>query len=554
MNKDSWQRSAVVYQIYPRSFLDTNGDGVGDLNGITRKMDYLKTLGVDILWLNPIFDSPNDDNGYDIRDYRRIMKEFGTMEDFENLLQTAHQHGIRIMLDLVVNHSSDEHLWFQKSKAREAGYEDYYIWKPGKNGGPPNNWGAAFGGSAWEYVPERNEYYLHCFSKKQPDLNWENPKVRDEVYDLMTFWCKKGIDGFRMDVINMISKDPNYPDGEKGNWIYGDNSPYTQNGPHVHEYLKEMNERVLSKYDLMTVGEMPGITTEDAKKYTAESRKELQMAFQFEHMGIDNGPRGEITHKKVSLPQLKKVLSQWEEDLQEEGWNSLYWNNHDQPRCVSRFGNDREYRVRSAKCLGACLHLMKGTPYIYMGEELGMTNVPFESIEEFRDIDTIVLYQEMLEQNRGTPEELLEFFNRKSRDHARTPMQWTNGENAGFSTETPWIKVNPNYREINAEAALLDPDSIFYFYQKLIHLRHEIELIREGSYKLLEPEREDLFCYQREWKGQKMLVICSFSDQKAAFSLPSEFEKGKILISNCSREKAEASLLLEPWEAMAILI
>ncbi len=553
MKKNGWQRGAVVYQIYPRSFMDANGDGIGDLRGITSRLDYLKELGVDVLWLNPIFASPNDDNGYDISDYRQIMTEFGTMEDFDRMLEQAHARGLKIMLDLVVNHSSDEHLWFQRSREGAEPYRDYYIWRPGKADGPPNNWGAAFGGSAWEYVPERREYYLHCFSKKQPDLNWENSAVRREVYDLMTFWCDKGIDGFRMDVINMISKDPAFPDGEKHGWIYGAHSPYTLNGPRVHEYLKEMNREVLSKYDLMTVGETAGVTPEIARQYTDDEARELQMVFQFEHVGLDNGPRGEVTHLRTKLTDFKRVMTRWQEGLEQAGWNSLYLNNHDQPRCVSRFGNDGAYRVRSAKTLATCLHMMKGTPYIYQGEELGMTNVPFARLEDFRDLDTLNLYREMLREGRGTEEELLEFFRRKSRDNARTPMQWSEEENAGFTTGTPWIMVNPNYRQINARAALKDPDSVFYHYQTLIRLRHELEVVREGRYRLLEPDREDVYLYTRETPDQSLLVICSFSDEEARATIPEKFVGGMVLAANCGRTAAEPAMTLAPWESLVVL-
>ena len=551
--KQGWQRSAVVYQIYPRSFMDSNGDGVGDLPGITSRLDYLKELGIDIIWMSPIFASPNDDNGYDISDYRQIMSEFGTMEDFDRLLEQAHQRGLRIMLDLVVNHSSDEHLWFQRSREGQEPYKDYYIWRPGKNDGPPNNWGAAFGGSAWEYVPERGEYYLHCFSKKQPDLNWENPAVRQEVYDLMTFWCDKGIDGFRMDVINMISKVPTFPDGEMGDWIYGDNSPYTHNGPRVHEFLQEMNREVLSKYDLMTVGETANVTPEIARLYTGDDRKELQMVFQFEHVSLDNGPRGQITHLRTRLTDFKRIMSRWQDGLAEDGWNSLYLSTHDQPRSVSRFGSDGRYRVRSAKTLATCLHMMKGTPYVYQGEELGMTNAPFATLEDFRDLDTINLFQEMLQEHRGTYDQLMEFFQRKSRDNARTPMQWDAGENAGFTTGTPWLMVNPNYREINAEAALADPDSIFYHYQALIRLRHTQEVVREGRYDLLLPDSESLYVYTRTTDTQQLLVICSFSEEEEPFQVPEAFLTGQILLSNCGREDLSAKMTLAPWESLVIL-
>lgn len=544
MNKD-WQRSAVVYQVYPRSFLDTDGDGVGDLRGIVQKLPYLHKLGVDVLWLNPIFASPNDDNGYDISDYRKIMPEFGTMADFEELLREMHARGMKLMLDLVVNHTSDEHFWFQESrKSRDNPYRDYYIWRPGREGGPPNNWGAVFGGSAWEPDPLTGEYYLHCFSKKQPDLNWENPKVRQEVYSLMRFWCDKGIDGFRMDVINMISKDQRYPDGEKNGWIYGAFGPYVENGPRVHEYLREMNREVLSHYDLITVGETPGVSVEDARKYTGGD--ELQMVFQFEHVNLDLPSKGQVAEKPLKLSELKEVFRKWQQGLHGEGWNSLYLNNHDQPRMVSRFGDDGEFRVPSAKMLGTCLHMMQGTPYIYQGEELGMTNVPFPTMEDYRDLDTLNLYRELKREGRGTEEELLTYFHRHSRDNARTPMQWDGGVNAGFTTGTPWIKLNPNYPEINAQAALEAPDSIFYYYQKLIRLRKEYPVVVDGDFTLLLPESEELFVYTRRTTDEALLVVCSFAGREAAFTLPEGWERSGLLLSNYPESGDSA---LRPYEA-----
>ena len=393
--KKTWWKESVIYQIYPRSFMDSNGDGIGDLKGITSKLDYLKELGIDVIWLSPVYQSPNDDNGYDISDYQAIMEEFGTMEDFDEMLSQAHERGIKIVMDLVVNHTSDEHRWFVESrKAEDTPYRDYYIWREGKEGNqPPNNWGSCFGGSAWKYDEERQMYFLHLFSPKQPDLNWDNPTVRQEVFDMMTWWCEKGIDGFRMDVISMISKTKDMPDGEV-HGLYGDFGPYCVHGPHVHDYLKEMNEKVLSRYDIMTVGETSGVTVEEAKKYAGEDSHELNMVFQFEHVD-GHGKYGKWTDEKMPLPELKRIMSRWQTELYGKAWNSLFWDNHDQPRVVSRFGNDSpQYRERSAKMLATCLHMMQGTPYIYQGEELGMTNYPFASMDEFRDIESINAYTE----------------------------------------------------------------------------------------------------------------------------------------------------------------
>ena len=422
----TWWQRAVVYQVYPRSFYDSNGDGIGDLNGVREKLDYIRRLGVDVIWLNPIYKSPNDDNGYDISDYRAIMDEFGTMEDFDRLLAEAHEKGLRIVMDLVVNHSSDEHPWFIESrKSVDSPYRDYYIWREGKDGNPPNNWGASFRGSAWERCEETGMYYLHTFSKKQPDLNWENETVRREVYDLMRFWLDKGIDGFRMDVINYISKTPQMPDGPMMNRLYGNFRPYCLNGPRVHEYLKEMNREVLSHYDVMTVGETPGVSVEQAQRYTGPDEHELNMVFQFVHMKLDAGENGKWNLSRVPLDGLKRVLSDWQTGLHGRGWNSLYLNNHDQPRMVSRFGDDSTEALRSAsaKMLGVLMHMMQGTPYVYQGEELGMTNVAFPDISDYRDIDTLNAWNEMTGELGVSPEHMLACIHRRSRDNARTPMQ-----------------------------------------------------------------------------------------------------------------------------------
>lgn len=554
---DAWWKQSVVYQIYPRSFKDSNGDGIGDLNGITEKLDYLKELGIDVIWLSPVYESPNDDNGYDISNYRGIMKEFGTMEDYDRMLSAAHERGIKIVMDLVVNHTSDEHPWFVESrKSEDNPYRDYYIWREGKDGKEPNNWESCFSGSAWEYDKETDMYYLHLFSKKQPDLNWDNPKVRDEVFDMMDWWCKKGIDGFRMDVISMISKVPGLPDGELNEKGYGDFGPYVCNGPHVHEYLQEMNRRVLSKYDLLTVGECSGVTVEEAKKYANNAGTELSMVFQFEHMDLDGGESMKWCDRKINLVELKETLSKWQEELYQKAWNSLYWCNHDQPRIVSRLGNpSEEYREVSAKMLGTCLHMMQGTPYIYQGEELGMTNVPFEKLEDFRDIESIHAYEEFVGKGLIQPEDMMYYLRYKSRDNARTPMQWDDSENAGFTTGNPWIMVNPNYREINAKEQLSREDSVFHYYQKLIRLRKEYPVIVQGKYGLLLPEDERLYVYQRELDGQILLVICNFTDREVSYKVPEELKgrEKKVLISNYSRETADDSVALKAYEAVVLL-
>ena len=549
-----WWKESVVYQIYPRSFKDSNGDGIGDINGITEKLDYLKELGIDVIWLSPVYQSPNDDNGYDISDYQAIMEEFGTMEDFDRMLAEAHKRGIRIVMDLVVNHTSDEHAWFVESKkSRENPYRDYYIWREGKDGKEPNNWGSVFNGSAWVYDETTDMYYLHLFSKKQPDLNWDNPKVREEVFSMMNWWCEKGIDGFRMDVISMISKVEGLPDGKVQGGLYGDASPYVQNGPHVHEYLQEMNKEVLSKYDLLTVGECAGVTIEEAKKYASNKGTELGMVFQFEHMDLDQGEFSKWSDKKVKLTALKENLTKWQNELEGKAWNSLFWCNHDQPRVVSRFGNDsKEYREVSAKMLATCLHLMQGTPYVYQGEELGMTNVPFASGDEFKDIESINAYHEYVESGLINKEDMMRYLCYKSRDNARTPMQWNDQKNAGFTTGTPWIKVNPNYVEINAEEEVKRADSVFSYYKKLIALRHQEEVIVYGHYELLLPESEELYVYTRELNEEKLLVICNFTDKEVSYAVPDEFVGKEILISNYEEQEIKQELSLKPYEAIVI--
>lgn len=553
-----WWKESVVYQIYPRSFCDSNGDGIGDLNGITSKLDYLKELGVDVIWLSPVYKSPNDDNGYNISDYQDIMDEFGTMEDFDRMLATAHEKGIKIMMDLVVNHTSDEHKWFIESrKSTDNPYRDYYIWRPAKEDGSlPNNWGSCFSGPAWEYDKTTDMYFLHLFSKKQPDLNWDNPVVRQEVFDMMNWWLEKGVDGFRMDVISLISKEqPELPDKEPGINGYATFN-VSANGPHVHEYLQEMRQKALNNADTITVGECSGVTLEEAKKYARSDEKELNMVFQFEHMDVDSDEKaGKWTTRKMDLRDLKKILTRWQKGLQDIAWNSLYWENHDQPRSVSRFGNDSdEYREISAKMLATCIHMMQGTPYVYQGEELGMTNCPFNTLENFRDLESINAFHELTEQGKMTEEEMMAAIGYKGRDNARTPMQWDDSANAGFSgaDATPWIMVNPNYTKINAKDQVSREDSVFKYYQKLIRLRHESDLIVYGTYDLILDDDKDIYAYIRTLGDEKLIVYCNFSENTREVELPEEFTDGKILISNYNDAKVSEKITLRPYEAIVI--
>ena len=550
-----WWKESVVYQIYPRSFCDSNGDGIGDLNGITGKLDYLKELGIDVIWLSPVYKSPNDDNGYDISDYQAIMDEFGTMEDFDRMLATAHEKGIKIMMDLVVNHTSDEHKWFIESrKSTDNPYRDYYIWRPAKEDGSlPNNWGSCFSGPAWEYDKTTDMYFLHLFSKKQPDLNWDNPAVRQDVFDMMNWWLKKGVDGFRMDVISLISKEPGLPDKEPGINGYATFN-VSANGPHVHEYLQEMRQKALNNADTITVGECSGVTLEEAKKYARSDEKELNMVFQFEHMDVDSDEKaGKWTTKKMDLGNLKKILTRWQKGLQDIAWNSLYWENHDQPRSVSRFGNDSdEYREISAKMLATCIHMMQGTPYVYQGEELGMTNCPFNTLDNFRDLESINAFHELTEQGKMTEEDMMAAIGYKGRDNARTPMQWDDSAYAGFSTATPWIMVNPNYTKINARDQINREDSVFKYYQKLIKLRHESELIVYGTYDLILDDDKDIYAYIRTLGDEKLIVYCNFSENTREVELPEEFTNGKVLISNYIDAKVNHKITLRPYEAIVI--
>ena len=533
-----WWHSSVVYQIYPRSFNDSNGNGIGDINGIREKLDYLKELGIDVIWLSPVYKSPNDDNGYDISDYCDIMDEFGTMDDMEKLLKEANEKGIKILMDLVVNHTSDEHKWFiEAKKSKDNEYRDYYIWRDPVDGHEPNDLGSCFSGSAWQYDETTGQYYLHLFSKKQPDLNWENEKVRNEVYKMMNFWIDKGIGGFRMDVIDLIGKVPD--------------EMITGNGPKLHDYLQEMNKAALEGHDLLTVGETWGATPEIAKLYSNPKRKELSMVFQFEHIGLDQIEGKEKWDvKPLDLLDLKKVLSKWQTELEGEGWNSLFWNNHDLPRIVSRWGNDREYRVESAKMLATLLHGMKGTPYIYQGEELGMTNVRFEDINEYNDIETLNMYKDRISKGYSHDEIMASIY-AKGRDNARTPMQWDSTENAGFTTGKPWLKVNKNYKFINAEDCLQDKDSIFYHYKKLIDIRKHNDTIIYGDYKLLLPEDKNVFAYSRELNGDKIVVVCNFYNKEINLNFKEDFNNVEILLSNYKDSSIlMKDLKLRPYEAI----
>ena len=532
-----WWHSSVVYQIYPRSFKDSNNDGIGDINGIIEKLDYLKELGIDVIWLSPVYKSPNDDNGYDISDYCDIMDEFGTMDDMDRLLDEGNKRGIKIVMDLVVNHTSDEHKWFiEARKSKDNEYRDYYVWRDGFNDKEPNDLESMFSGSAWELDKQTNQYYLHLFSKKQPDLNWENPKVRNEVYKLMNYWLDKGIGGFRMDVIDLIGKLPD--------------KKITANGPKLHEYIQEMNRETLRDKDLLTVGETWGATPEIGKMYSDPARNELSMIFQFEHIMLDQEGEEKWDLKQLNLLDLKRILSKWQTALGDEGWNSLFWNNHDLPRIVSRWGNDKEYRVKSAKMLATLLHGMKGTPYIYQGEELGMTNVKFDNIEDYNDIESLNMYKERISKGYKH-EEIMESIYAKGRDNARTPIQWDDSEYGGFSTSKPWLAVNKNYKYINAKNCLKDNDSIFYHYKKLIEIRKSNETIIYGDYNLLCEDDKNIFAYTRKLDGDTILVVCNFYNIETKINYEGDYESLEILISNYSDSSINLSnLKLRPYEAI----
>ena len=557
---EPWWKNSVVYQIYPRSFKDSDGDGIGDLRGIIEKLDYLQELGVDVVWLSPVYKSPNDDMGYDISNYQDIMDEFGTLADWDELVAGMHAHGIKLVMDLVVNHTSDEHPWFVEArKSKDNPYRDYYIWRPGHEGREPNNWRSAFGGSVWAYDELTGEYYLHIFSTKQPDLNWENEQVRQEVFAMMRWWLARGADGFRMDVINLISKVPGLPDAPvRTRHRYQDGGPYYTHGPRLLEFLQEMKQQALAGYDTLTVGEMPGVTPAQAVVLTNPQTGPLSMVFQFEHMGLDQDYTGPgRSWKPWTLHDLKQVTTRWQKGLEGEGWNSLYLNNHDQPRQVSRFGDDGQYRVESAKLLGTFLHLLQGTPYVYQGEEIGMTNVAFPSIEDYRDIETRNQYRELVEDEGMDMPVVMALLHKTSRDNARTPVQWDSSPNAGFSTGTPWIGVNPNYPQINVAAALADPQSIFYYYQQLIRLRKTHPVVVSGRYDLILDDDEAIYAFTRTLGDERLLVILNFTARTPVFRLPDHLPAGhpELLIANYPVERGEniRELTLRPFEARVYL-
>ena len=535
-NTNKWWENAVVYQIYPKSFQDSNGDGYGDIRGIISRLDYLKDLGIDAVWISPMYCSPQDDNGYDISDYQDIDPMFGTMDDMEKLIREAGKRGIKIIMDLVLNHTSDEHRWFLEAvKGKENPYHDYYVWRDGEEGVYPNDMKSTFGGPAWEWVPELKQYYFHQFSVKQPDLNWENPKVRREIYDMILWWMDKGVGGFRLDVIDQIAKEPDLG--------------ITNNGPRLHEFLRELSRETFQKGNLITVGEAWGATPEIAKKYSNPDGSEFSMVFQFEHMVMDQ-EEGKEKWDLAPLPfvKLKKCMEKWQTELYEKGWNSLFWDNHDLPRIVSRWGDDGAYRVPSAKMLAAVLHGMQGTPYIYQGEELGMTNVRFDSIEEYRDIETLNMYYERLDAGYDK-KDIMESIYAKSRDNARTPMQWSAQRNAGFTTGTPWLGLNPNYSEINAEKEINDPDSVYQFYRRLIELRKTCPVFTDGKFELLLPEDEQIFAYTRTDQETEMLVCANFKREPSACPLLAQWKDAEVLIHNYEEKIGKD---LRPYEAVIL--
>ncbi len=565
--EQAWWKSTVVYQVYPRSFADSDGDGVGDIPGIISRLDYLQDLGVGVVWLSPVYRSPQDDNGYDISDYQDVDPMFGTLQDLDALIAGLHERGMRLVMDLVVNHTSDEHPWFVESaSSRDAARRDWYIWRPprpgttgGEPGAEPNNWGSIFSGPAWQYDERTGEYYLHLFTRKQPDLNWENPEVRQAVYAMMRWWLDRGVDGFRMDVINFISKAEGLPDGEVPEGaLYGNGFPHFGSGPRIHEFLQEMNREVFGDDPsrFLTVGEMPGATVEQARRYTDAERREVNMIFQFEHMEVDEGPGGKFDPRPIALPELKASLGRWQEGLASVGWNSLYWSNHDRPRAVSRFGDDGVHRVASAKALATVLHLMRGTPYVYQGEELGMTNTVFRGLEDFRDVESLNHYREAVDVRGQDPAQVLEALRYAGRDNSRTPVQWTDGPQAGFTTGEPWIPVTPNYREINAADQVGDPDSVRSHYQHLIRVRREHAVVVDGSLRMLLPDDEQVFAYERTLGAVRMLVLANLSS--ARVTVPAEALGGATAWSDAavlSTNLLEPSTLtaagveLAPWEA-----
>jgi trehalose-6-phosphate hydrolase len=549
---EEWWRKATVYQIYPKSFNDTTGNGIGDIKGIIEKLSYLHELGVSVIWLTPIYKSPQKDNGYDISDYYSIHEEYGSMRDFENLIAAANEYGIKIIMDLVVNHTSTEHEWFQQAlEGNDSRFRDYYIWRDPVDGHEPNNWLSKFGGSAWKLDNRSGEYYLHLFDETQADLNWENPQVREEIYKLMHYWFEKGIDGFRLDVINLISKNQQFPDDD-GSLAPGDGKKFYTDGPRVHEFLQEMNESVLASYDSMTVGEMSSTTIEHCISYSSPERKELSMTFNFHHLKVDypNGEKWSVG--EFDFMSLKEILSKWQVEMYKGGgWNALFWCNHDQPRIVSRYGDDTLYHQQSAKMLATTIHMMQGTPFIYQGEEFGMTNPKFDRIEEYRDVETLNHYQIMKKQGKSE-QEIIRILQHKSRDNSRTPVQWSDEKNAGFTTGTPWISVSENYPDVNVEQALRDQNSIFYHYKKLIQLRKEYEIITSGDYELIQPEHPELFIYIRSYQEEQLLVINNFYAKETKLNLPIELldnESEALLIGNYDSQPLKETMEIRPYES-----
>jgi oligo-1,6-glucosidase len=564
-SSEDWWRTAVVYQVYPRSFADSDGDGIGDLRGLIGRLDHLALLGVDVVWLSPVYRSPQDDNGYDISDYQDIDPTFGTRADVDDLVAALHERGMRLMMDLVVNHTSDEHPWFVESRSStDNPKRDWYWWRPprdgmagGTPGAEPNNWESAFSGSVWEYDEASGEYFLHVFSRKQPDLNWENPEVREAVYSMMRWWLDRGVDGFRMDVINLISKDPALPDGIVHSGTFGDSSPHLINGPRIHEFLAELNREVLQGRDrkVLTVGEMPGTTVEQARLFTDPDRHELDMVFTFEHVGVDHA-QTKWDLVPLQLTALKAVLGRWQAGLADVGWNSLYWNNHDQPRAVSRFGDDGAWRVRSAKLLGTVLHLHRGTPYVYQGEELGMTNHPFGGIDELRDIESLNHYAQAVGLG-ADPEHVMTSLRSRGRDNARTPVQWDDSAHAGFTTGEPWLPVNPNHDEVNAAAVVADEHSVFHHYRRLIELRHTVPVVAHGDFTMLLPDDEVVYAFTRSLDDVELLVAANFSgdaiqvEPDAGLDLDG-WAEAEVLLDNVEPGAGAFTGRLEPWQALVL--
>jgi oligo-1,6-glucosidase len=561
-----WWTGAVVYQIYPRSFQDSDGDGIGDLRGVLQRIDHLAELGVDVVWFSPVYRSPQDDNGYDISDYHDVDPIFGSLADLDEVVAALHERGIRVVMDLVVNHTSDEHPWFIESRSSiDSPKRDWYWWRPpregfraGDPGAEPTNWGSFFSGPTWELDEVTGEYYLHLFSRKQPDLNWENPDVRRAIYDMMRWWIDRGIDGFRMDVINFISKavapDGSLPDGIVADGRYGDASPYMMNGPRLHEFLQEMHREVFEgrREGLLLVGETPGATVEDGRLFTDPARSELDMVFTFEHVGLDHGPGGRFDRRPIDLRDLKATLARWQSGLQEAGWNSLYWDNHDQPRAVSRFGDDGAFRRESATMLATVLHLHRGTPYVYQGEELGMTNAHFADLAQYRDIESLRYAAEARSQGRLTDAQLREALAFGSRDNARTPVQWDASPHAGFTTGEPWIAVNPNHVEINAEAERRDPASVFHHYRRLIALRHEDPVVRHGSFELLLADDPHVYAFTRSLEGRTLAVFGNFTGDERAVEVPWPLPPAALVLGNLADAptSADGTLVLRPWEGV----